>query len=249
MAHIVVIGSVNLDLSATVARLPEPGETITGATLSRFPGGKGANQALAARRLGADVRLVACVGEDGAADEALALLREDGVDLSGLQILPGAPTGIAQICVAPSGQNQIVVAPGANALMDPRTLTLGSADALICQLEIPADVIARAAGNFEGFFCANLAPAKEIDVTVMQRADLLIVNETEAGWYGDTLDACGGLVVTTYGAKGAVLRKGREVIAEAAPPEVSAVDTVGAGDAFTAALTVALVEGQEPLQA
>ena len=110
-------------------------------------------------------------------------------------------------------------------------------------------MIARAAGNFEGFFCANLAPAKEIDVTVMQRADLLIVNETEAGWYGDTLDACGGLVVTTYGAKGAVLRKGREVIAEAAPPEVSAVDTVGAGDAFTAALTVALVEGQEPLQA
>jgi ribokinase len=249
MADIVVIGSVNLDLSATVARLPDPGETITGATLSRFPGGKGANQALAARRLGADVRLVACVGEDAAADEALALLREDGVDLSDLQILPGAQTGIALICVAPSGENQIVVAPGANALMDPRTLTVGSADALICQLEIPAEVIARSAVNFQGFFCVNLAPAKEIDVTVLQRADLLIVNETEAGWYGDTLEACGGLVATTYGAKGAVLRRGREVIAEAAPPEIRAVDTVGAGDAFTAALTVALVEGQEPLQA
>jgi ribokinase len=249
MADIVVIGSVNLDLSATVARLPDPGETITGATLSRFPGGKGANQALAARRLGADVRLVACVGEDAAADEALALLREDGVDLSDLQILPGAQTGIALICVAPSGENQIVVAPGANALMDPRTLTVGSADALICQLEIPAEVIARSAVNFQGFFCVNLAPAKEIDVTVLQHADLLIVNETEAGWYGDTLEACGGLVATTYGAKGAVLRKGREVIAEAVPPEIRAVDTVGAGDAFTAALTVALVEGQEPLQA
>ncbi len=249
MADIVVIGSVNLDLSATVARLPAPGETITGATLSRFPGGKGANQALAARRLGADVRLVACVGEDAAADEALALLREDGVDLSGLRILPGAQTGIALICVAPSGENQIVVAPGANALMDPRTLTLGSADALICQLEIPADVIARAAGNFQGFICANLAPAREIDATVLQRADLVIVNETEAAWYGDRLGACGGLVATTYGARGAVLRKRGEVIAEAAPPAVRAVDTVGAGDAFTAALTVALVEGQEPLQA
>ena len=82
MTEVVVVGSVNLDLSATVVRLPAPGETITGATLSRFPGGKGANQALAARRLGADVRLVACVGRDAAADEALALLREDGVDLS-----------------------------------------------------------------------------------------------------------------------------------------------------------------------
>ena len=249
MADIVVIGSVNLDLSATVARLPDPGETITGATLSRFPGGKGANQALAARRLGADVRLVACVGEDAAADEALALLREDGVNLSDLQILPGAQTGIALICVAPSGENQIVVAPGANAVMDPGTLTFASADALICQLEIPADVIARAAGDFQGFFCANLAPAKEIDAMVLQRADLVIVNETEAAWYGDTLEACGGLVATTYGARGAVLRKGGEVIAEAASPEVRAVDTVGAGDAFTAALTVALVEGLDPADA
>jgi ribokinase len=249
MADIVVIGSVNLDLSATVARLPEPGETITGATLNRFPGGKGANQALAARRLGADVRLVACVGEDAAADEALALLREDGVDLAGLQILPGVQTGIALICVGLSGENQIVVAPGANAVMDPGTLTLGPADALICQLEIPADVIARAASEFQGFFCANLAPAREVDVTVLQRADLVIVNETEAGWYGDALAACGGLVATTYGARGAVLRKGGEIIAEAAPPEVMAVDTVGAGDAFTAALTVALVEGIEPSEA
>jgi ribokinase len=246
MAEIVVVGSVNLDLSATVARLPEPGETITGATLSRFPGGKGANQALAARRLGADVRLVACVGEDAAADEALALLREGGVDLTRVQVLPGSQTGIALICVAPSGENQIVVAPGANAAMDPSVLELGSADALICQLEVPGEAIAAVAGTFEGFFCANLAPAKEIDVTVLQRADLVIVNETEAAWYGDTLAACAGFVATTYGARGASLRKQGALVAEAAPPEVRAVDTVGSGDAFTAALTVALVEGQEP---
>ena len=249
MTDIVVVGSVNLDLSATVARLPEPGETITGASLSRFPGGKGANQALAARRLGANVQLVGCVGDDAAADEALALLREDGVDLSHLQVLPDNPTGIALICVAPSGENQIVVAPGANAAMEPGALVHGSADALICQLEIPADVIAGAANQFKGFFCANLAPAKEIDATVLQRADLVIVNETEAAWYGDTLSACSGLVATTYGSRGASIRKGGALIAEAEPPAVTAVDTVGAGDAFTAALAVALVEGQEPPEA
>lgn len=249
MANIVVVGSVNLDLSATVGRLPAPGETITGATLSRFPGGKGANQALAARRLGADVQLVACVGDDAAADEALALLREGGVDLSSLQVRTGCATGMALICVAPSGENQIVVAPGANTAMSPDALAVGSADAVICQLEIPGDVIARAANDFRGFFCTNLAPAKEVDVTVLQRADLVIVNETEAAWYGDTLEACAGLVATTYGSRGASLRQGGALIAEAAPPAVTAVDTVGAGDAFTAALTVALVEGAEPVDA
>ena len=249
MTNIVVLGSVNLDLSATVARLPAPGETITGATLGRFPGGKGANQALAARRLGARVRLVACVGDDAAADEALAMLREGGVDLSRVRVLEDSQTGIALICVDSSGENQIVVAPGANAVMDPATLQLDPADALICQLEIPADAIARAANEFEGFFCANLAPAKQIDATVLQRADLVIVNETEAAWYGDTLAACSGLVAITYGARGASLRKAGAILAEAVPPAVTAVDTVGAGDAFTAALTVALVEGQEPATA
>ena len=249
MTNIVVLGSVNLDLSATVARLPAPGETITGATLGRFPGGKGANQALAARRLGARVRLVACVGDDAAADEALAMLREGGVDLSRVRVLEDSQTGIALICVDSSGENQIVVAPGANAVMDPATLQLDPADALICQLEIPADAIARAADEFEGFFCANLAPAKQIDATVLQRADLVIVNETEAAWYGDTLAACSGLVAITYGARGASLRKAGAIVAEAVPPAVTAVDTVGAGDAFTAALTVALVEGQEPATA
>ena len=243
---IVVVGSVNLDLSATVARLPAPGETVTGATLSRFPGGKGANQALAARRLGAHVQLVACVGDDAAAVEALAMLREGGGDLSRVQVLPGVPTGVALICVEPSGENQIVVAPGANAAMRPGELDLGSADALICQLEVPGETIAAAAYAFEGFFCANLAPAKEIDVAVLQRADLVIVNETEAAWYGDSLAACTGMVATTFGARGASLRKAGALIAEAAPPAIAAVDTVGAGDAFTAALTIALVEGAEP---
>jgi len=246
MVDVLVIGSVNLDLSASVSRLPEAGETVTGAQLSRFPGGKGANQALAAKRLGADVRLIACVGNDSVADDALVLLREEGVDLTGVRVLDNKSTGIALIAVAPSGENQIVVAPGANAAMDERVLPPGKADALICQLEIPGGVIASAAADFDGFVCANLAPAKEIDVSVMQRADLVVVNETEAAWYGDTLTACGGLIATTYGSRGATLQKHGQVIAEAQPPQVNAIDTVGAGDTFTAALTVALVEGQSP---
>ena len=249
MTDIIVIGSVNLDLSATVAKLPAPGETVTGATLSRFPGGKGANQALAAARLGASVRLIACVGDDAAADEALALLREGGVDLSGLIVDPDEPTGIALISVSPSGENQIVVAPGANAAMNCKELDLGTADALICQLEIPREAIAGAASTFDGYFCVNLAPAREIDVAVLQRADLVVVNETEAAWYGTTLAACNGLIATTYGSRGAVLKRGDDLVARATPPPVDAIDTVGAGDAFTAALTLALVEGRSPRSA
>ena len=103
MTDVLVIGSVNLDMSASVSRLPAPGETVTGATLKRFPGGKGANQALAARRLGADVSLIACVGSDATAGEALALLRDGGVDLSHLIVDDSAPTGVALISVAGSG--------------------------------------------------------------------------------------------------------------------------------------------------
>ncbi len=249
MPSVVVIGSVNLDLSASVSRLPAAGETVTGAKLSRFPGGKGANQALAARRLGASVKLIACVGADATADEALVLLREGEVDLDCCVTDSEAPTGTALISVAPSGENQIVVAPGANNRLEPGSFKLPVADALICQLEIPGSTIAHAAANFAGFFCANLAPAKEIDVSVLQRADLVVVNETEAAWYGDSLAACTGMIATTYGAKGAVLRSQGQVIAEASPPAVCAVDATGAGDTFTAALTIALVERTAPEEA
>jgi len=246
MSTIAVLGSVNLDIVAKVSRLPEPGETVTGAELSRFPGGKGGNQALAAKRLGADVSLVACVGNDGAADEALALLREGGVDLSRVRVVDDAATGTALIAVARSGENHIVVAPGANQKLKSADAENIVADALICQLEIPTAVIAEAADAFDGFFCVNLAPACEIDVKVLQRADLVVVNETESNWYGDSLGACNGIVATTRGGGLATLERAGAAIAESAPPTVSAVDTTGAGDTFTAALTVALVEGQPP---
>jgi ribokinase len=102
------------------------------------------------------------------------------------------------------------------------------------------------ARNYDGFMCVNLAPATRLDVAVLQRADLVVVNETESAWYGETLSACGGLIATTRGSGTATLEKGGKMFAEAMPPAVTAVDTTGAGDTFTAALTVALVEGFEP---
>jgi len=249
MPTIAVIGSVNLDIVAKAARLPAPGETVTGAELHRFPGGKGANQALAAQRLGADVSLIARVGDDAAADEALVLLREGGVDLSACVALPGVPTGTALIAVSPSGENQIVVAPGANRHLVPDQVVIPETDAVVCQLEVPVDTIALVAKNYGGFLCVNLAPAMEIDVAVLQRADLVVVNETESEWYGASLSACSGIVATTRGAGTATLERDGEVIAEARPPVTEAVDATGAGDTFSAALTVALVEGQASQEA
>ncbi len=240
------MGSINLDLSASVSRLPAPGETVTGATLERFPGGKGANQALAARRLGADVTMIGCVGADAAAEEALALLRAGGVELSRLIIHETAATGIALIAVAPSGENHIVVAPGANAKLEASDVDLPNADALICQLEIPAATIADVAARFDGLFVINLAPAREVAESVLKRADVIVVNEVEAEWYGDKLAACAGMIVTTYGKDGAVLFKAGERVASAKAPVVEAIDTTGAGDTFTAALTIALLENKIP---
>ena len=242
---ITVVGSVNLDLVATAASLPAPGETVTGATLARHPGGKGANQALAARRLGARVRLVARVGADAMADEALALLRQDGVDLSGCESDPSAPTGVALIAVDAEGENLIVVAPGANAGFAPTGLRDPVEDALICQLELPIAAVAKAVASARGFVTVNLAPAAEVPLAVLDRADLIVVNEAEAAFYGDRLHGSRGMVAITLGARGACLYRGGALIAEAAPPPVVAIDSTGAGDAFVAALTVALLEGQE----
>lgn len=246
MTDILVIGSVNLDISASVPRLPQAGETVTGAELHRFPGGKGANQALAARRLGANVHLIACVGNDANASEALALLNDGEVDLSHCVIDDTAATGVALICVAPGGENHIVVAPGANATLTYEKVVLPTAQALICQLEIPRATCTQAMSEFAGFVCANLAPACDVDDALLARADLIVINETEAAWYGDKLSVCRGMVATTYGEKGAELHKDGKLIAKATPPSVETVDTTGAGDTFTAALTLALVEGRNP---
>lgn len=245
---IAVIGSVNLDLVAAAPKLPSPGETVTGATLSRYPGGKGANQALAARRLGAEVKLLAKTGSDAASVEALALLRAEGVDLSGCVEDAGAATGVALIVVAEGGENQIVVAPGANAKFAPSQFEPPDVDAVICQLEIPLETVAKAAAGAR-FFCLNAAPARTLPEDLVQRVDLLVVNESEAAFYGEALRRVRGNVAITYGAEGARLFSHGEEIASARPPKIDAVDTTGAGDAFTAALVVALVEGRDAAEA
>ena len=244
MPSIVVIGSVNLDIVATAPCLPAAGETVTDAMLARYPGGKGANQALAARRLGADVALIGRVGKDAEADAALALLREGNVDLSGVVAVDDAATGVALITVAASGENQIVVAPGANRRLASETLQVPAGDALIGEVLAPLDAVARAVVEFEGFTCVNLASAKEVDDAVLRGADLIVVNESEAAWYGERLALREGLVATTFGASGAALVQGGEEVARVSSLRVEAVDTTGAGDAFTAALTLALIEGR-----
>ncbi|MDO8297591.1 MAG: PfkB family carbohydrate kinase [Caulobacter sp.] len=240
---ITVVGSVNLDFVATARTLPAPGETVTGATLARHPGGKGANQALAARRLGAAVRLIGRVGADGMADEALALLKAEGVDLSGVAIDRAAPTGVALIGVDAEGENQIIVAPGANAAFTSDLLPTVIEGALICQMELPAATVAAAVARATGFVCVNLAPALDVPDSVLRRADLIVVNQGESEVYGRRLHGLPGLVAVTWGSRGAGLFHDGARLATAEPPEVSVIDSTGAGDTFVAALTVALLEG------
>ena len=228
---VTVVGSVNLDLVARVERLPRAGETVTGATFARVPGGKGANQAVACARLGAVVTLVCSIGTDVFADEALP--REEGLALAAQRT--DVPTGVALILVDASGENQIAVAPGANAELD--AVELEPSDAVLAQLEIPDEAVRSAWEQATGLFCLNAAPARPIDVD----ADLTVVNRYEL----DVLRRRDGLVAVTLGAEGAVLLEDGEEIARAEPPAVKAVDGTAAGDAFTACMLVSLLEGRK----
>jgi ribokinase len=249
--RITVVGSANVDLVARCARLPRPGETVTDAELERFPGGKGANQAVAAARLGARTRFVGRIGRD---QLVLRSLEREGVDTSGV-IHDDGEGGVALILVEESGENVIVVAPGANRRLRPEEIAVGEADAVICQLEIPLPAVAAAAAQAP-FFCLNAAPARALSPTTPQtggrggdasdrspalEADLFVVNRYECELLGPRR----GLVALTLGADGAVLLEDGREVARAAPPPVHAVDGTAAGDAFCAALVVSLLEGRE----
>jgi ribokinase len=244
--RITVVGSINLDFTASAPRLPRAGETVTGATLARHPGGKGANQALAAQRLGAEVCMIGRVGRDGMAEEAMALLLADDVDVAGVAADATATTGVALIAVDPEGENQIVVAAGANHSAMPEQLPARIETPLILQLELPIETVEAAVGRATEFVCVNLAPAAPVSEQLLRRADLLVVNESEAAFYGDLLHHGGGRVVVTLGARGAVMYQRGAEIARAAPPTVRAVDATGAGDCFVGAICVALLEGMKP---
>lgn len=233
--RITVVGSANIDHVARCKRLPRPGETVTDAEFQRVPGGKGANQAVAAARLGARVKFVGRVGQD---DLVLRSLEREGVDTTAV-VRDDGETGVALILVEESGENVIVVAPGANRRLTPAEVDVGDADAVICQLEIPLEVVAAAAASAP-FFCLNAAPARG-PLEVGREPDLLIVNRYEY----EQVEPSAGLVALTLGDEGAVLLEDGRELARAKPPEVTAVDGTAAGDAFCAALVVSLLEGRE----
>ncbi len=274
---IVVVGSINADLVVRVARHPQPGETLHGAGGGISPGGKGANQALAAALLGGHVALVGAVGDDSHAAGALALLRTSGADLDAVRTVAG-PTGLAVVTVDARGENTIVVVPGANAAMTGPSLdrdaeTIAAAEVVVLQGEIPRDGIERAARLCTGRLILNPAPVLDLDREVLLAADPLVVNEYEAGLVlaqlvdgpTSTADEDGpeailrallaegtASVVLTLGAAGALVgtRIGTDIHLEHIPAvAVEAVDTTGAGDAFTGALAVRLAAGDDLAEA
>ena len=268
---IVVAGSVNVDFILRVAALPRPNETITGRDMAVAIGGKGLNQAVACARLGAVTRMIAAVGDDGFAGQALAYLRDNGVDTAKVTALAGVATGVANILVAEDGQNMIVVTPGANARLTPAMVdaagdAIAGAKALIVQLETPLDAVQRAlelARRHRVMTVLNPAPVQAGAKALFALADLVTPNETElAALTGiDELDddaltralqvllAAGAKqAVVTLGAQGcATLIDGR--LARVPAFTVQAVDATGAGDHFNGALVSRLVLGEDLLTA
>jgi ribokinase len=249
---ILVFGSVNIDLVVPAARLPQPGETMLGGDYALLPGGKGANQALAARRASAAVMLAGAVGNDTFADLALANLRREGVDLSQVRRV-AKPTGCAAIVVDAAGENLIAVASGANreaaAAAVPNAL-LGPATVLVCQMEVPPAenwALIRRARAVGATIILNLAPAAPLDPAVLPDIDILVANRGEAA----TLGADPGAVarrlrrafVVTHGAacSTAYLNAGGQLDTPTLP--VVAVDTTGAGDTFVGVLAAGVEAG------
>ena len=263
---IVVVGSVNVDLLAQVRRHPRPGETLHGTGGRMLPGGKGANQAVAAARLGARVAMVGAVGSDVQAEAALSALREAGVDLGHVAEIEG-PTGLAIVTVAEDGENSIVVIAGANDAMDAGRVraaaeVISAARIVVCQGEIPRDGIEALPALVTGRFLHNPAPVMELDPAVLRASDPLVVNQHEAGLVlaqlapdqeapedpeavVAALRAAGiPSAVLTLGADGSLVSD-QGGVRRVPPAPVEAVDTTGSGDAFIGALALGLARGDD----
>ncbi|WP_430647208.1 ribokinase [Agromyces sp. GXS1127] len=270
MSGLVVFGSVNVDATSYVDAFPAPGETIHSTGYRVALGGKGANQAIAAHLCGADVALVARVGDDPAAEVAREAFARFGLATGAVTAVPGTPTGVAQITVAGSGENAIVVTPGANAAFGAETVAaerecVAAAAVVLTQGELPVptiEALARACDEAGTRFVLNLAPPVEVRPEAVALADPLVVNAHEAralglgsdlsadasvaAWRDAAASVVGTLarsVVVTLGARGAVAADAGGAWSVAAP-EVEAIDTTGAGDAATGALAAMLAEGR-----
>ncbi|PRQ12328.1 ribokinase [Corynebacterium sp. 13CS0277] len=267
--RIAVVGSINADLSVTVPRHPKPGETLLGTGGRVLPGGKGANQAVAARQQGAEVIFIGAVGDDANATEALSLMKSSGVDTSRIETVD-APTGLAVISVDASGENAIVVVPGANALVDAAYVNrfaddIAACDIVLCQGELPAEAVAAAKDATTGRFLINLGPVIDLPREVLLAANPLIVNEHEGAaalaQLGEPDNSIGQddlaenlvkagfqSVIITIGKKGAIVAEPGS-LKHVTSPGVSAVDTTGAGDAFAGVVAARLAAGDSLVEA
>lgn len=267
---ITVFGSINIDLACRVEHLPVAGETILGGAYMLSPGGKGANQALAAARAGARVRLVGAVGRDAFAEPALELLVAGAVDVRPVKRCVTARTGLAMIAVDARGENQIVVSPGANAESDPDDIPedgLGRDAVLLAQMELPPEAVVRSierARQAETRIVLNLAPAVILPEAILDAVDVLILNELEARVLAHAFAMhCEGArelarqigerrqqpVIVTAGAEGAFLASGRGEPRHVPAPPTEVIDTTGAGDACVGALTAAFARGMPLIEA
>ena len=247
MGRVLVLGSLNVDLVTSVERHPRPGETVLGDGLSRLAGGKGANQAVAARAAGVEVTMVGCVGADAGGVAYRKRLAGRGIDVAHVRTVSGEPTGTALIAVSDDAENAIIVVPGANAALDDReveaveSLTVG--DVLLLQLEVPLPVVCRAARRAAARgvrVVINIAPYAALPADVIALADPVIANEHEAVALAESGAVPGSLLVT-YGANGTSWN-GRTWSAQSVPRH-QVLDTTGAGDAFCGALAAALALG------
>lgn len=256
-----VLGSINIDYSCSVESLPQPGETIIGNHLFTTPGGKGANQAVAARRAGSQVSMTGAVGSDEIATQALSCLAADEVDTTQVATVDG-PTGCAFVFVDAKSENQIVIVPGANAAVSPSqagSLSAAPGDILLLQLEVPTSIVALAAETASkqgATVIANLAPYQSMPAEFFTSVDILLVNETEAAQLAaelhlpDTADSIAitlsrsldTTVVLTLGANGVIAASATDTI-EIPGLSVDAIDTVGAGDTFAGYLGSRLEQG------